>query len=77
VQEATFHGNLYIAQAEIDPARRGAIEGGGQRGRQLKIRGCPTIEIDSGLAADVASRGRAVGESVDLEELIVGRLGVV
>lgn len=77
MQEAIFRGKLDITEADVGPARRGTIEGGGQRGRQLKIWGRPIIEIDPGLAADAASRGRAVVEGVDLEVLLVGRLGVV
>lgn len=77
MQEAILGGKLDIAEAEAGAACRGSIEARGHGGRQLKIGRCPIVEIDSGFAADVAPRGGAVVERIDLEVLVIGRLGVV
>jgi hypothetical protein len=75
MQKAIFGGELDIAQADIGASPNRAIEAGRHRRGQLKIRRGAVVEINATCSGRAVARRGAVGEGVDFEVLIAGRLG--
>ena len=77
MQKAVLGREFHVAQTEACRSSCGNIVGTGKRGGQLKVRRGAVVEINTRRAAGVAPHGRTGVERVDLEMLVLGRLGVV